>query len=197
MLGDKILFKDYHYKQASDVIDKVEENKNKKKIVCLIGGGAGTGKTETSILVQKTLYRYNFPSLLISLDDYYNTHWKERDTIRKEKGIDSVGVSEIWWNVLEKTIKNYRWSNTLELLRVNKYSGLMETITTPSSVKLLIIEGLYAGYLKDKADIFYNIEGSPKDTYEFRRERGKEDPDDIWRKQIIQKEYEEVERLKH
>jgi len=31
MLGDKILFKPHHYKQASDVMFKIEENKNKDK----------------------------------------------------------------------------------------------------------------------------------------------------------------------
>ena len=196
MLGDKILFKPHHYKQASDVLFKIEENKNKKKIVCLIGGTAGVGKTESAIIVQRELYKCNIHSLIVSLDDYYDTPWKERDKIRIERGIDKVGAREIMWQSLAWIVKEYYDGYELYLKRVNKYSNQIERVYTNSNFKVLIIEGLYAGHLKDKADIFHHIEGTPKDTYEFRKERGKEKCDDEFRKLIIQKEYEEVERLR-
>lgn len=194
MLGDKILFKSEHYAHASDVIDLIDRNDKDNKVI-LIGGSSGVGKTETAIIVQQQLYKMKMTSLIVSLDDYYDTDWRERDEIRKERGIGSVGWQEIEWNWLRKIIWDYRDGYTLHLGRVNKYSGQDEQIETGSKFNFLIIEGLYALNLHEGADIVHHIRGNPATTYDFRKERGKEDPDCEWRKQIIQKEYEEVERL--
>jgi len=194
MLGDKILFKPEHYIQASDVISKLDRNKKKK--VVLIGGSSGTGKTETAMLIREELYKFNMSSLIISLDDYYNTHWKERDEIRKKKGINKVGCSEIKWSVLKDIIDNFRNDKPIIYYRVNKFSNQDELLITESDFKVLIIEGLYALKLKDLADTVHHIEGTPAGTYKFRKERRKENPDDDWRREIVTKEHKEVMRLK-
>ena len=194
MLGDKILFKPEHHQQADKVIDKIDPNI--KNHVVLIGGSSGVGKTETAILVQRYLYKCRYPSLILSLDDYYKTFWKDRDSIRKKTGIDSVGASEIQWGGLISAINNFRKGEDINYKRINKYSGCVEEIKTRSNFRTLIIEGLYALHLKNIADVAHHIEGDPESTYEFRKERGKENPDDSWRQQIINKEYSEVMRLK-
>ncbi|MHC1627571.1 MAG: nucleoside/nucleotide kinase family protein [Candidatus Nezhaarchaeales archaeon] len=194
MLGDKILFKPEHHKHASDVIDKIDPNDKDSKVI-LIGGVSGVGKTETAYIVSEQLYKLKMTSLVVSLDDYYDTSWRDRDAIRKLKGIKRVGSKEIQWDYLTNAIEDFRSGSLMELNRVNKYSGQDEEIYTRGSFDFLIIEGLYALKLSQKADIVHHIEGNPETTYAFRKERKKEDPDDDWRKQIINKEYEEVEKL--
>ena len=190
MLGDKILFKPWHQEQADDVICKI--NPNIKRQVILIGGCSGAGKTETAILVQEYIYKCRYRSLILSLDDYYDTHWKERDEIRKERGIESVGPNEIYWSHLIDAVQCFRKNAPIAYFRINKYSDQRELISTDSDFHFLIIEGLYALWMREYADLSHHINVTPKDTYNFRKERGKEDPDDEWRKQIIDKEYREV-----
>jgi len=193
MLGDKILFRDYHHQQADDVICRIDSN-NKRQVI-LIGGCSGAGKTETAILIQNYIYKCKLGSLILSLDDYYNTHWRERDNIRKERGIDSVGLKEIEWSHLINSINCFKENRMMSYFRLNKFSNARETISTKTDFNFLIVEGLYSLYLKDIADVSHRINVTPEDTYNFRKERGKENPDCEWRKQIIQKEYEEVMKL--
>ena len=65
MLGDKILFREYHQNQADDITCMVNPNAGHQ--VILIGGCSGAGKTETAILVQNYLYKCGVYSLILSL----------------------------------------------------------------------------------------------------------------------------------
>ena len=146
MLGDKILFREYHQNQADDIICQIDPNV--KRQVVLIGGCSGAGKTETAILVQNYIYKCKLSSLILSLDDYYDTNWRERDMIRKRKGIDSVGAGEILWDPLKEAIRCFKENRIMSYFRLNKYSDAKETITTKTGFKFLIIEGIYALYLR-------------------------------------------------
>jgi len=194
VLGDRLLIKEVHHSHAGEAMLKI--NPNVKKIVMLIGGASGTGKTETAVLIQRELYKLKYPSLVLSLDDYYKTFWKDRDEIRKVRGIKSVGAQEILWNQLIGIIEYFRAGFPLRYNRVNKFTESIEEINTPSNFRVLIIEGLYALHLKNYADVAHHIEGDPKSTYAFRKERGKENPDDKWRQQIVKREYEQVMKLR-
>ena len=101
-----------------------------------------------------------------SLDAYYFLAPEKRGKSREYDLINNIGVTEINWEKLRLDIGNKR-----------KY----------------IVEGLYASFLT--LDLCVHLEGTLEQTYSFRKERFKEDPDNDLRKIILDREYEEVQRL--
>ena len=67
-----------------------------------------------------------------------------------------------------------------------------------ADIDVLIIEGLYSGYMKNYGYGDYSIflEGSPKQTLAFRKKRRKENPNNEFRCRVVQKEYNIVSQLK-
>ncbi len=209
MIGDIKIFKKEHFKKANLIIPHIikfyntTKRKKHKRIIVLISGESGTGKTEiASILQQKLWDDYGLRVKIVHLDDYYKTSWEDRNKIRKLKGLDTIGVKEIKWYLIKRLIKDY-FQHKKELLvqRIHKYTNSIEQVICKNpSIDILIIEGLYALYAKkfNNSDLMFGIflEGTYKDTYEFRKERAKENPDDKFRQKILEKEHLVVERLK-
>ena len=64
----------------------------------------------------------------------------------------------------------------------------MEYSISPNrAIDVLIVEGLYALYA-DGIDFGVYIDATVEDTYKFRKERAKENPDNKFRKIVLQKE---------
>lgn len=195
MEGDKLLFRDEHFIKAEKILENIPLLKN-KKIVIAIGGESGTGKSEVAHILREKLYDLGISAFIISLDDYYFTHWNERNKIRQQKGIDSVGKKEIDWEILDNIIETFRDPDKKEccVRRINKYTNSIEYITFYNNVNVLIVEGLYA--LEVDADYKVYLDGSYKDTKDFREKRKKEEQTSF-RQLVLQKEREEVLSTKH
>ncbi len=173
----------------------------KDRPVIAIQGGSGTKKTELMQCLQETLHKNRKRALGISIDDYYKVHYSDRTRTRKRKGLKSVGLNEIDWVFLKKIVRDYKNNTTkLNIQYINKYTDSFLDVTINNSDKLdyLIIEGLYAGYLKkfNLVDFCIHLEGSPKQTEKFRRFRGKEYELGEFRRKIVAKEYNTVSQLK-
>jgi uridine kinase len=195
MIGDKILINEIHHKKANLIYSKLQGK------VIGIGGLSGVGKTEIALCLQELLYKDNYYSLLISLDDYYRTNFNDRNRIRKKKGLRSVGVQEIDWELVERAIKQFKEKKEIiNLQQINKFTNSFFEVYVYGANKLhyLIIEGLYAGYLKKMKllDYYVHLKGNLKQTKKFRLERMKENERDNFRKKVVQKEANVIAQLK-
>ena len=195
MKGDKLVFWAEHEDKARYLLQKILDiYKMGSKQVVLIGGQSGTGKTEIARLLQvKLFYKARLRSKVIHIDDYYNTHWEDRDIVREKTSI--IGMKEINFNKLEDIIDDFKLkSSILHLQQIHKFINAIEyTLVESRHIDVLLIEGLYACALN--GDYTVHLDGSMEDTYKFRKERMKEDPDDDFRKKVLEIERGEVKRL--
>ena len=156
--------------------------------------------SELSYCIQKLLSDKRKSSLVISLDDYYSIIPSLRAINRKKMGLDSVGLSEIDWENLQRIYEDFNNKREIHFKRLHRFLDTVEhnAITNSEDINYVLFEGLYANYLRK----FYNdnfsvfLEGSPTQTLEFRKLRGKEDENDTFRKQVVEKEYRVVSQLR-
>ena len=163
---DNIIIQQQHKDKAKYIFKHI-----KNKEIISIGGGSGTGKTEVALCLQDLFLKRKKKYQVISEDNFYNTHWRNRNRVRKLRGI--IGLQEIAWEELETVIGVYR--------RLPCYDGV-------------IVEGLYTNYIHGK-DIGIFLEGTIKQTDKFRRLRKKEFQTKF-RQQVLQVEYKELNRTK-
>lgn len=173
MKGDKILIKSSHKKKAKNILKTIDI---KTKMILSIGGESGTGKTEIATVLRDLLYDKGYRVNIVSLDDYYGTLPAERLEERKKSNYDEVGVGEIDWHFVhcigEKFLK--KTPRNIWCQRTNRYTNSVESVQWNSKdVDILIIEGLFACHVLVPCTKFH-IEGTIKDTLEFRTKRGKE-----------------------
>jgi len=195
MIGDALILSQKDYDRANEVIKNLKDEK-----IILIGGTSGSQKSELAYCIQKLLFDKKKSSLVISLDDYYNIIPSLRAINRKKMGLDSVGLSEIDWDNLQRIYEDFNNEKEIHFKRMHRFLDTVEhnAITSSEDIDYLIFEGLYANYLRK----FYNdnfsvfLEGSPTQTLEFRKLRGKEDENDDFRQKVVEKEYRIVSQLK-
>lgn len=191
MIGDIELIKPIHTKKAVILAPKILEVRtsgNIIKLVITLGGESGTGKTEISREIQRILWEsYKIRVKIIHVDDYYKTDYHNRNEIRKETGI--IGKEEIDWKKLNKVTRHFKEGRKkLYVQRIHRYIDSIEySISFGDKIDVIIVEGLYANYL-DRKDFAIYLEGSINETYDFRKERGKEDPDTEFRQFVLEKE---------
>ena len=193
MIGDPLILRQTDYIRAKEVIKQ-----NTSKII-LIGGTSGSKKSELAYCIQKLLWDKKKSSFVISLDDYYLVHPSIRAINRKKLGLDSVGLSELDWTNLRRIYKDYSDKKVIHFHRTHRFMDSIEFNTVESSeIDYLIIEGLYANYLrkfyKDNFSVY--LEGNPSQTLEFRKLRGKENAQDAFRGRVVDKEFNIVSQLK-
>ena len=191
MIGDKLVFEDHHRDKEFEIMNKIFELK-KSRMVVTIGGYSGTGKSEISVLLQQILWESRFiRSKIINLDDYYTTNFQERDIIRLVEGIDTVGSQEMNWDKIDKIINSFKEGKRLYLQRIHRYLNSTEHVILDSkNIDVLIIEGLYALNTDSNYKVF--LDATEEDTYEFRKKRNKENPDEVFRKKVLEKEREDI-----
>lgn len=193
MIGDPILIALEDYDRAKEIVKNLKD-----KNIILIGGGSGTKKSECAYAIQRVLYDKKKSSFVISLDDYYLVHATIRAENRRKQGLDSVGISEIDWGTLERIYEDFKEQKPINFKRTHRFLDAIEYNTINSDFDYLIIEGLYANYLRktfnDNLSVY--LEGNPSQTLKFRELRGKENEKDEFRAKVVQKEYNVVSQLK-
>lgn len=196
MIGDVVLVSQEDFDKAKLTLQKLKDQK-----VILIGGGSGVRKSEHAYALQKKLYDKNKKfSFVVSLDDYYIVHATIRAQNRKKQGLESVGLSEIDWHYLERIYEDFIAKRPISFKRTHRFLDEIEhnTIKNTEDIDYLIIEGLYANYLRKKYNDNFSVylEGNPSQTLEFRKLRGKENENNKFRTKVVQKEYNVVCQLK-
>jgi uridine kinase len=194
MIGDPLILSEKDYQRSKSVIKQLTTQE-----IILIGGTSGSKKSELAYCLQKALYEKGKSSFIISLDDYYHTMPSIREINRKKMGLDSVGISEIDWESLNRIYEDFNNEREIHFKRTHKFLDAIEHNSIDGlEINYLIFEGLYANYLKkyysDNFSIF--LEGNPTQTLEFRKMRGKENTEDKFRQEVVDKEFRVVSQLK-
>lgn len=201
MKGDKRVYQPEHYEKAYKALPDIYKIYQEKGRMCIaIGGQSGVGKTEVTDIIQHSLWeKYKVRVKVIHLDDYYKIHWERRNEWRKERGLKGVGLTEIKWGMIKNIIKKFRIYSTLKVQQIHRYINAIEnTFVSSRNIDILIFEGLYACHLKKKNLVDYAVflSGNIEDTYKFRKQRAKENPDDNFRQKTLEKEAYVVNKTK-
>jgi uridine kinase len=199
MIGDVIVISKADKKRAAKLVPAILKLKDRS--IVAIQGGSGTRKTELMQCLQEELRKQRKKVLGISIDDYYKVHYKNRTRVRKRLGLSSIGLKELDWVFLKGILKEYKKEKScLAVQYINKYTDSFFDVDVNDADKLncVIVEGLYAGYLKKYklVDLCIHLEGSPEQTLKFRKMRKKEPESSKFRQDIVRREYNIVSQLK-
>lgn len=165
---EKLLFQPQHRILAKRIACDVFDEYQDPTIVICIGGKSGVGKTEVALLTKEFLT--NKHTKVLSLDNFYVANHEQT----RKKTLDFVGRDEIDWHRLWRAVNNTKHSHAYDVI---------------------IVEGLYALYFIE-FDTGYYISQSYEDSYQFRLDRGKEDPDCMFRQKVLDLEAIDVRNSK-
>lgn len=193
MLGDVLLITDDHRKAAEQIVNRLSQFKS-DKVVIAIGGESGAGKSELAHVVARRLKDKGELAKILHIDDYYKVPPPERTEWRKEHGVESIGLSEIDWDLLNWHIAGFRGSKEAVLPCIDLLTDQIDKlITSFEGIKYLIVEGLYP--LNIDADLKIFIDLTYHETKKAQALRGKE-PQTEWRWQVLEREHQVVQSLR-
>lgn len=193
MLGDILLITEKHIKAGEQVVNRLNEIKSEKMVIA-IGGESGAGKSEIAHVISRKLKGEGELAKIIHIDNYYKVSPRERTEWRKKHGVESIGLSEYDWDLINRNIAEFRESKEAILPCIDLLTDQEDKlITNFEGIQYLIVEGLYP--LKADADLKIFIDLTYHETKKAQVLRGKE-PQNIFRLQVLQREHEVVQSLR-
>jgi uridine kinase len=193
MLGDVLLITDNHRKAAEQIVGRLSKFESDKMVIA-IGGESGAGKSELAHVISRRLKERGELAKILYIDNYYKVPPPERTEWRKEHGIESIGLSEIDWDLLNWHIAGFRGSEEAVLPCIDLLTDQIDKlITSFEGIKYLIVEGLYP--LNIDADLRIFIDLTYHETRRAQIVRGKE-PQTEWRWQVLEREHQVVQSLR-
>ncbi|MBD3202806.1 uridine kinase [Candidatus Woesearchaeota archaeon] len=194
MLGDVLLITDKHKKAAKIIINHINGISKLDKFVISIGGESGTGKSEISHEVAKTLNKKNILTKILHTDNFYKIHPKKRSEWRKGNGFKEVGLNEIDWNKVNECVEDFKKGRKSRQPCIDLVSQEVdELITDYNKTKVLIVDGLYA--LNADANFRVMIDLTYHETKKAQIKRGKETLN-IERLNVLEAEHKAVQSLR-
>lgn len=183
-----------HEKAANLIYDQVMQN-FRKKYILTISGEVATGKCEIAQLLARRLKENGISCKIIHLDDYYLTLPGERNEIRRKNGLDSVGVDEINWSLLNRILRLFKTGQKAVMPSVDLITNQVDEINTDfADIDMVIVAGLYA--LKaEKSNLNIFIEMSYTETMAEQKAERKEVLDEF-RMQVLEQEHKAVRAIK-
>ena len=193
MLGDVLLITEKHKKAAEQIVDRLGRIKSDKMVIA-IGGESGSGKSELAHVISRRLKDKGELAKILHIDNYYKVSPQERTEWRKRHGVESIGLSEYDWDLINQNIAEFRESKEAVLPCIDLLTDQEDRlITNFEGIKYLIVEGLYP--LRADADLKIFIDLTYHETKKAQILRGKE-PQNEFRLQILQREHEVVQSLR-
>jgi len=193
MLGDILLITEKHIKAGDQVVNRLNEIKSEKMVIA-IGGESGAGKSEIAHVISRKLKGEGELAKILHIDNYYKVSPRERTKWRKKHGIESIGLSEYDWDLINRNISEFRESKEATLPCIDLLTDQEDKlITNFEGIQYLLVEGLYP--LKVDADLKIFIDLTYHETKKAQVLRGKE-PQNKFRLQVLQREHEVVQSLR-
>lgn len=193
MLGDILLITEKHIKAGEQVVNRLSEIKSEKMVIA-IGGESGAGKSEIAHVISRKLKGEGELAKILHIDNYYKVSPRERTEWRKKHGVESIGLSEYDWDLINRNIAEFRESKEAILPCIDLLTDQEDKlITNFEGIQYLIVEGLYP--LKADADLKIFIDLTYRETKKAQVLRGKE-PQNKFRLQVLQREHEVVQSLR-
>jgi uridine kinase len=193
MLGDVLLITENHRKAAEQIVGRLSKLAS-DKVVIAIGGESGAGKSELAHVVARRLKDRGDLAKILHIDNYYKVPPPDRRAWREEHGMESIGLSEINWDLLGQHIGDFRESRETVLPCIDLLTDQIDRlITTFKGIRYLIVEGLYP--LNIDADLRIFIDLTYHETKGAQIVRGKE-PQTEWRWKVLEREHQVVQSLR-
>ena len=193
MLGDILLITEKHIKAGEQVVNRLSEIKSEKMVIA-IGGESGAGKSEIAHVISRKLKGEGELAKILHIDNYYKVSPRERTEWRKKHGVESIGLSEYDWGLINRNVAEFRESKEAILPCIDLLTDQEDKlITNFEGIQYLIVEGLYP--LKADADLKIFIDLTYRETKKAQVLRGKE-PQNKFRLQVLQREHEVVQSLR-
>ena len=193
MLGDVLLITEKHEKAAEQIVDRLGRIESDKMVIA-IGGESGSGKSELAHVISRRLKDKGELAKILHIDNYYKVSPQERTEWRKRHGVESIGLSEYDWDLINQNIAEFRESKEAVLPCIDLLTDQEDRlITNFEGIKYLIVEGLYP--LRADADLKIFIDLTYHETKKAQILRGKE-PQNEFRLQVLQREHEVVQSLR-
>ncbi len=199
MLGDILIIREMH-KAAAEAIAKrviLERDKLHKgyKFIVGISGESGAGKSEVSHSLARRLKEEHIRVKILHADDYYKVPPLLRSEWRRVQGIDTVGIHEYDWNLIQRNIQDFKEDRESMMPCIDIIPEQVDKLITDfKKIDLLVIDGLYA--LKaDGMDLRVFIDLDFNETKISQIQREKEKLDDF-RMAVLEKEHQNVRSLK-
>jgi uridine kinase len=193
MLGDVLLITENHRKAAEQIVDRLSDFEAEKAIIA-VGGESGSGKSELAHVISRRLKERGELAKILHIDNYYKVPPQHRTEWRKKNGVESIGLSEIDWDLVDQTIAEFRESREAVLPCIDLLTDQIDKLITHfEGIKYLILEGLYP--LNVDADLKVFIDLTYHETKKAQIVRGKE-PQNEFRLQVLQQEHVVVQSLR-
>ncbi len=203
MLGDVLLINDLHKAAAQAITERVlAEKKEKEKVdpdykyVVAISGESGAGKSELSHSLAQSLKGQGIRVKVLHTDNYYLVPPLLRKEWRMTNGIDSVGIDEYDWSLVNRNIVDFKENRETIMPCIDIIPDQIDKLITDfKKIHLLVIDGLYA-INTENVDLRVFIELTYHETKMSQLIRGKE-PQDDFRLKVLEREHINVQSLKH
>jgi len=193
MLGDILFITDNHRKAAAQIVERLSGVKADKFVIA-IGGESGAGKSGLAHVVARRLKDKGELAKILHIDNYYKVPPQDRTAWRKKHGIESIGLSEIDWDLLSRHIADFMESREATLPCIDLLTDQIDKlITSFEGIRFLIVEGLYP--LNVDADLRIFIDLTYHETKGAQIVRGKE-PQNEFRMQVLEREHQVVQSLR-
>ena len=193
MLGDVLLITEKHKKAAKRIVEKISSFELDKYTIA-IGGESGSGKSEVSHMISKLLKKQGVLAKILHTDNYYKTLPQERTEWRKKHGIESIGYTELDWDIINRNIDDFKKNRESTMPCIDLLTDQVDTlITNFDGISVLILDGLFC--LKAAVDLKIHIDLTYHDTKKAQIIRGKE-PQTEFRLKVLKREHEVVQSLK-
>lgn len=202
MLGDVLLINDLHKAAAQAIMERVLVEKEKKekidpdyKYVVAISGESGAGKSELSHSLAMLLKGRGIRVKVLHTDNYYLVPPLLRKEWRMANGIESVGIDEYDWSLVNRNIMDFKENRETIMPCIDIIPDQIDKLVTDfRKIHLLVIDGLYA-INTENVDLRVFIELTYHETKISQLMRGKE-PQDEFRLQVLEREHINVQSLK-
>ena len=193
MLGDVLLIAEKHERAGSQIVARINEIES-NKVVVAIGGESGSGKSELAHVVARALKDQGRLAKILHIDNYYKVRPQDREAWRKENGLESIGLGEIDWDLLDEHLNAFRSGDSAVLPCIDLLTDQIDELHTDFvPIKVVIVDGLYP--LHVDADLRIFIDLTYHDTKKAQILRGKE-PQNEYRLSVLKREHEVVQSLR-
>ena len=175
-IRESLNIKDEYFSLAKELFSRIhkEGHLNERKVVIAVGGESGSGKSITSICLQKEMSKEKIGCAILHMDSYFKLPPKENHKNRL-KNLENVGPHEVNMQLLNSHLASFKKGDSvLEVPVVNYEENKITKIKSViSDVNILIVEGVYS-FMLENLDLKIFMSRTYRDTLKNRIQRTRE-----------------------
>jgi len=190
MIGDKLLFTDYHRAGAAQALELIRTKlADRVTMAITVSGESGSGQSEIGHVIAETLTQEGKKCIVLAQDDYFLLPPRSNHQ-RRQEDISWVGLEEVRMELLDEHLAKIKartgepFSKPLVYFEENRIG---EESVEPVVYDVVVAEGTYTAALEN-ADVRVFIDRTYRQTKNSRLDRGR-DPDVAFLEQVLEIEH--------